>query len=72
MRAEMPNPSARPGTTAAANQPLPTSISMTPNANSLPALRSALVAPALPLPVVRMSRCFSLPSHRLPMTLPAR
>src|SRR5690349_20864171 len=65
----MPTPGmTRGGITAAAKIPLPISMIMTQSAKTLPCVRSGLVAPALPLPALRLSK----PTKRLPSTEPMR
>jgi hypothetical protein len=62
-----------PGNTAAANQPFTTSMMITQAAKPAPCVRSALVAPALPLPAFRMSTPpRRRPTTRLPTIEPRR
>ena len=55
-----------------ASQPFTRSITSTVRPTALPWVRSALVAPALPLPRVRMSTPRTAPMTRLPTRHPRR
>jgi hypothetical protein len=61
-----------PGSQPAASQPLAMSMTMTAMPKAGPWVRMALVAPALPLPISRMSTPLSRPITRLPTTEPRR
>jgi hypothetical protein len=63
---------ASPGSQRAASQPLPTSMKTVAAAKANPWVRSALVPPALPLPIVRMSTPRNRPITSAPTMDPSR